>query len=48
MVTPLRADYLKGSVKIDEYVTHHRKLEEINEGFHDMHVGHLICSKDCV
>lgn len=31
-------DYLKGTLKIDEYVTHQRKFEEINEGFHDMHV----------
>ena len=33
-------DYLQGKVKIDEYVTHHRNLAEINEGFHDMHVRH--------
>jgi hypothetical protein len=26
-------------VKIDEYVTHHRKFAEINNGFHDMHVS---------
>ena len=32
-------DYLKGTIKIDEYVTHHRKLSEINDGFHDMHVS---------
>lgn len=31
-------DYLGGKVKIDEYITHHRKFDEINEGFHDMHV----------
>ncbi|KXN87969.1 S-(hydroxymethyl)glutathione dehydrogenase [Leucoagaricus sp. SymC.cos] len=31
-------DYLRGNIKIDEYVTHHRKLADINEGFHDMHV----------
>ncbi|KIJ70472.1 hypothetical protein HYDPIDRAFT_164499 [Hydnomerulius pinastri MD-312] len=35
-------DYLKGNLKIDEYVTHHRKFEEINEGFHDMHAGDCI------
>ncbi|KAI0723032.1 class III ADH enzyme [Earliella scabrosa] len=35
-------DYLQGKVKIDEYVTHHRKLAEINEGFHDMHGGDCI------
>lgn len=32
-------DYLQGKVKIDEYVTHHRTLSDINEGFHDMHVS---------
>ncbi|KAF7353049.1 S-(hydroxymethyl)glutathione dehydrogenase [Mycena venus] len=35
-------DYLSGKVKIDEYVTHHRKLAEINEGFGDMHQGECI------
>ncbi|RPD66696.1 class III ADH enzyme [Lentinus tigrinus ALCF2SS1-7] len=35
-------DYLQGKVKIDEYVTHHRKLDDINEGFHDMHGGDCI------
>ncbi|KAH7916676.1 chaperonin 10-like protein [Hygrophoropsis aurantiaca] len=35
-------DYLKGNLKIDEYVTHHRKFAEINEGFHDMHAGDCI------
>ncbi|KAF8665625.1 hypothetical protein AX16_000080 [Volvariella volvacea WC 439] len=35
-------DYLGGRVKIDEYVTHHRKLADINEGFHDMHSGDCI------
>jgi Zn-dependent alcohol dehydrogenase len=35
------ADYLQGKVKIDEYVTHHRKFAEINDGFHDMHVSCL-------
>lgn len=33
-------DYLKGTMKIDEYVTHHRTLANINEGFHDMHVSY--------
>lgn len=32
-------DYLEGKVKVDEYVTHHRTLAEINAGFHDMHVS---------
>ncbi|EIW82517.1 class III ADH enzyme [Coniophora puteana RWD-64-598 SS2] len=35
-------DYLKGTLRIDEYVTHHRKFAEINEGFHDMHAGDCI------
>ncbi|KIK65584.1 hypothetical protein GYMLUDRAFT_194288 [Collybiopsis luxurians FD-317 M1] len=35
-------DYLKGKVKIDEYITHHRKFLEINDGFHDMHGGDCI------
>ncbi|OBZ76442.1 S-(hydroxymethyl)glutathione dehydrogenase [Grifola frondosa] len=35
-------DYLQGKVKVDEYVTHHRKLEDINEGFNDMHGGDCI------
>lgn len=32
------SDYLAGKVRVDEYVTHHRKFDEINEGFNDMHV----------
>ncbi|KAH7103003.1 class III ADH enzyme [Auriculariales sp. MPI-PUGE-AT-0066] len=35
-------DYLAGKLKVDEYVTHHRKLTEINGGFHDMHAGECI------
>ncbi|GJJ07669.1 S-(hydroxymethyl)glutathione dehydrogenase [Clathrus columnatus] len=35
-------EYLAGKIKIDEYVTHSRKFEEINEGFHDMHAGDCI------
>lgn len=40
----LCTDYLKGKVKIDEYVTHHRNFLEINEGFHDMHVRKALVS----
>src|ERR1700730_8809329 len=29
----LSQDYLKGNVKVDEYVTHDYKLAEINDGF---------------
>jgi S-(hydroxymethyl)glutathione dehydrogenase/alcohol dehydrogenase len=35
-------DYLGKKVKIDEYVTHHRTLAEINKGFDDMHAGDCI------
>ncbi|CAK5262582.1 unnamed protein product [Mycena citricolor] len=35
-------DYLKGTFKIDEYVTHTRTLPEITGGFHDMHQGECI------
>ncbi|GBE79360.1 S-(hydroxymethyl)glutathione dehydrogenase [Sparassis crispa] len=35
-------DYLQGKVKVDEYVTHHRTLDEINAGFGDMHAGDCI------
>jgi len=35
-------DYLAGKVKVDEYVTHHRKFTEINEGFDIMHGGDCI------
>ena len=34
-----RVEYLAGKVKVDEYVTHTRKFEEIQGGFHDMHVS---------
>jgi len=35
-------DYLKGTMKVDEYITHHRTLKDINEGFNDMHNGDCI------
>ncbi|KZS98094.1 class III ADH enzyme [Sistotremastrum niveocremeum HHB9708] len=35
-------DYLNAKIKVDEYVTHHRTLKEINEGFGDMHTGECI------
>lgn len=37
-------DYLKGTMKVDEYVTHQRTLKEINAGFEDMHVRHIFVS----
>ncbi|KAI0068953.1 alcohol dehydrogenase [Artomyces pyxidatus] len=35
-------DYLKGSVKVDEYVTHEFSLADINKGFEAMHSGDCI------
>jgi len=35
-------EYLKGKLKVDEFVTHTRTLEELYEGFHDMHGGGCI------
>jgi S-(hydroxymethyl)glutathione dehydrogenase/alcohol dehydrogenase len=32
-------DYLKGNLKVNEYVTHGYKLAEINDGFDAMHVS---------
>ena len=33
------SDYMDGKLWVDEFVTHHRDLKEINEGFDDMHVS---------
>ncbi|CAE6409277.1 S-(hydroxymethyl)glutathione dehydrogenase / alcohol dehydrogenase [Rhizoctonia solani AG-1 IB] len=35
-------DYLAGKIFVDEYVTHHRDLSEIQKGFEDMHQGECI------
>lgn len=35
-------DYLNGTMNVDDFVSHHRKFEEINEGFGDMHAGDCI------
>ncbi|KAK2466442.1 hypothetical protein APHAL10511_002084 [Amanita phalloides] len=35
-------DYLNGRFKIDEYVTHSRKLAGLYDGFHDMHSNECI------
>jgi hypothetical protein len=32
---------MNGKLWVDEFVTHHRDLKEINEGFDDMHVSRL-------
>lgn len=37
-------DYLKGGIKVDEFVTHTYKLEEINSAFDVMHKGESIRS----
>lgn len=36
--------YMKGSFKIDEFITHNMPLKEINEAFHLMHEGKSIRS----
>jgi hypothetical protein len=33
------ADYLAGDLMVDDFVTHHRKLTDLFEGFNDMHVS---------
>lgn len=48
MIEAKLSDYLKGKLKIDEYVTHHRKFAEINEGFHDMHVCQICKTPACL
>ena len=35
-------EYMAGHLKVDEYVTHSRRLAEINDGFNDMHEGECI------
>jgi len=35
-------DYLQGKIFVDEYVTHHCTLDEINKGFGHMHEGECI------
>lgn len=35
-------DYLSGKLWVDEFVTHHQDLENINKGFDDMHVSTLV------
>lgn len=31
--------YMDGKLKVDEYITHHRTLQDINKGWDDMHSG---------
>lgn len=35
-------DYLKGNLKVDEFITHRQPLANINTAFHDMHEGSCI------
>jgi Zn-dependent alcohol dehydrogenase len=41
-LTTCLLDYLAGKIFVDEYVTHHRTLKEIQNGFDDMHVSSSI------
>ena len=38
-VPKLVEDYLSGDIKLDEFVTGHMQLTEINEAFDAMHAG---------
>ena len=38
-VPKLVEDYLNGEIKLDEFVTGHMQLDEINEAFEAMHAG---------
>ncbi|EER30437.1 S-(hydroxymethyl)glutathione dehydrogenase [Candida tropicalis MYA-3404] len=35
-------DYMDGKLKVEEFITHRKPLEEINEAFEDMHAGDCI------
>ena len=38
---PVITDYMKGTLKVDEFITHTQTLNGINKGFDDMHVSRL-------
>lgn len=38
----LVTDYLEGRLKVDEFITHRRKLSEMNNAFEVMHSGDCI------
>jgi S-(hydroxymethyl)glutathione dehydrogenase/alcohol dehydrogenase len=38
----LVADYMKGALKVDEFITHRKNLPEINSAFETMHQGDCI------
>ena len=35
-------DYLNGTLWVDEFVSHHQTLDNINKGFDDMHVSRQV------
>lgn len=35
-------DYLEGRLKVDEFITHRKKLAEMNDAFEVMHSGDCI------
>lgn len=35
-------DYMAGKLKVDDFITHRRKLDDINKAFEDMHAGDCI------
>ena len=35
-------DYMDGTLKVDEFITHRQNLSGINQAFHDMHDGNCI------
>ncbi|XP_066913177.1 alcohol dehydrogenase class-3 chain L-like [Clytia hemisphaerica] len=41
-VPKLVQDYMNGDMKIDEFITHHFPLKEVNDAFHAMHEGKAI------
>jgi len=41
-VPKLVEDYMSGCMKIDEFITHHFPLDQVNEAFHVMHKGESI------
>ena len=34
--------YLAGEIKVDDYITHHFPLDEINEAFDTLHAGNCL------
>jgi S-(hydroxymethyl)glutathione dehydrogenase/alcohol dehydrogenase len=38
----LVSDYMKGALKVDEFITHRKKLGEMNKAFEDMKAGDCI------